>query len=388
LTGTVIHTNLGRATLPASAIDAITIAAQHAITLEYDLTKGRRGDRDAHIEEQLCRLTGAAAATIVNNNAAAVLLVLNSLARGKEVPVSRGELIEIGGSFRMPDIMRSSSCRLREVGTTNRTHRHDYEEAMGPRTGAVMKVHTSNYAIEGFTAGVSERELARLCHDRGVPFIVDLGSGTLVDLRKFNLPHEPTPMDALENGADIVTFSGDKLLGGPQAGIIVGRADLMKKIKRNPIARALRVDKMTVAALAAVLKLYSDPDRLIERLPTFRILARSIDEIREMARRLLPILIARLDGVVDVEIVCCDSQVGSGALPKQRIASAGLGIKARNRRSGSALMELAAAFRALPIPVIGRIQDATFVLDLRCLDDEVAFTDQLSRLLVPTTCAT
>jgi L-seryl-tRNA(Ser) seleniumtransferase len=384
LTGTVIHTNLGRATLPISAVNAITVAAQYPITLEYDLREGRRGDRDVHIEEQLCRLTGADAATIVNNNAAAVLLVLNSLARGKVVPVSRGELIEIGGSFRMPDIMKSSGCRLCEVGTTNRTHLHDYEEAIGPMTGAVMKVHTSNYAIEGFTAGVIEQELACLCHDRGVPFIIDLGSGTLIDLRKFGLPHEPTPMEALKHGADVVTFSGDKLLGGPQAGIIVGRADLIKKIKRNPIRRALRVDKMTVAALSAVLKLYLDPDRLTERLPTLRMLARSIEEIRNIAKRLYPIMVAQLDGVADVETVSCDSQFGSGALPTQRIASVGFGIKPRNRRAGSMLIRLAAAFRALPIPVIGRIQNATLLLDLRCLDDDLAFANQLSQLVLPT----
>jgi L-seryl-tRNA(Ser) seleniumtransferase len=382
LTGTVLHTNLGRAALPEEAIEAVALAARKATNLEFDLATGQRGDRDAHVERLLCDLTGAEAATVVNNNAAAVLLVLNSLANRKEAPVSRGELIEIGGSFRLPDIMARSGCKLREVGTTNRTHLSDYAEAIGPKTGLVMKVHTSNYVIEGFTAGVSEPDLAQLCRDRGVPFVVDLGSGTLVDLRKFGLPHEPTPAESIVNGADLVTFSGDKLLGGPQAGIVVGRADLVKAIKRNPLKRALRVDKMTVAALGAVLRLYSNPERLAHRLPVLRLLARPVEDIRGMAERIRDFVAARLEGVATVETALCASQIGSGALPTREIPSAGLAIRppASARHPGTTLERVARAFRQLPIPVIGRIQSGALILDLRTLEDEAAFVDQLPAL--------
>ena len=371
LTGTVLHTNLGRAVLPDAAIEAIVAAAREPANLEFDLSTGRRGERDAHVERLLCTITGAEAATVVNNNAAAVLLVLNTLARGKEVPTSRGELIEIGGSFRLPDIMARSGCRLREVGTTNRTHLADYADAIGPKTGAVLKAHASNYSIEGFTAAVPEPELAELCRSRGVPFVVDLGSGALVDLRRYGLPQEPTVGETLAHGADIVTFSGDKLLGGPQAGLVVGRADLLAKIRRNPLKRALRVDKLTLAALAALLRLYRDPDRLAERVPTIRILAKPAQAIRAQAERLQPLVQRRLKEIVAV--IDCASQVGSGAAPTQRLASAGLAI-----RPGSA--RLAAAFRALPTPVIGRVQDGAFILDLRCLENEAAFVAQLERL--------
>ena len=382
LTGTVLHTNLGRAALPEEAIEAVTLAARGASNLEYRIEQGKRGDRDDHIEAQLCRITGAEAATIVNNNAAAVMLVLNALALGKEVPTSRGELIEIGGSFRMPDIMARSGCRLVEVGTTNRTHLRDYAGAIGPDTGMVMKVHTSNYVVQGFTAEVPEPDLARLCHEKGIPFAIDLGSGTLVDLERFGLPHEPTPMEAMRHGADVVTFSGDKLLGGPQAGIIVGRKDIVARIKKNPMKRALRCDKMTIAALSAVLRLYADPDRLVARVPTLRMLARSVDEIRGVAERVGPALAAAMGEFATVTDAACDSQIGSGALPTQRIPSAGLAIKPV-AGSGSLLDAIAAAFRALPVPVIGRIQDDAFLLDLRCLEDEDAFTRQLPRLVLP-----
>jgi len=370
LTGTVLHTNLGRSPLPPEAIEAMVEAAAEPVTLEYDLERGRRGERDGHVEPLLCRLTGAEAAVVVNNNAAAVMLMLNALAARKEVPVSRGELVEIGGSFRLPDVMARAGCRLREIGTTNRTHLCDYAQAIGPRTGLVLKVHQSNYAIHGFTAAVGEDALARLCRERGVPLAVDLGSGTLVDLRRFGLPHEPTVQEALAHGADLVSFSGDKLLGGPQAGIIVGRAALIAKLKSNPMKRALRLDKVTLAALAAVLRLYLDPDRLAQRLPALRLLTRKREDIRLQAARVLPHIAASFPGAAVVE---CESEIGSGAQPLERLPSAGIAI-----RPGSAA--LAARFRSLPVPVIGRLEDGMFVLDLRCLGDEAEFISQLERL--------
>jgi L-seryl-tRNA(Ser) seleniumtransferase len=380
LTGTVLHTNLGRALMPRGAAQAVVQAMTRPVNLEYDLEGAGRGERDSHIERRLVRLTGAEAAAVVNNNAAAVFLVLNALAARREVLVSRGELIEIGGAFRIPDIMSRSGCRLREVGTTNRTHARDYTDALGPRTGAIMKVHTSNYAIHGFTASVAEPELAVIARGHGVPLIVDLGSGTLVDLEDYGLPHEPTAREALAAGADVVTFSGDKLLGGPQAGLILGSKALVERIRKNPLKRALRVDKMTLAALDAVLELYARPERLRTELPTLRALTRPATEIEAQARRILPALERALAGKALARVVPCASQIGSGALPVDTLPSAGVSIESAQASRRSAPQAIARAFRALPVPVIGRVREGAFLLDLRCLEEEEEFVAQLAHL--------
>jgi L-seryl-tRNA(Ser) seleniumtransferase len=384
LTGTVLHTNLGRALLPEAAIAAAAETMRSAVTLEFDTGGAARGERDDHVRGLVRELTGAEDASIVNNNAAAVLLVLNTFGAGKEAIVSRGELIEIGGSFRMPDIMARAGAHLVEVGTTNRTHLKDYQQAIGPDTGLILKAHTSNYLIQGFTKSVPESQLSELARAKGIPFIHDLGSGALIDLARYGLRSEPTVRETLAEGADLVTFSGDKLLGGPQAGIVAGKRELVARVAENPMKRAVRLDKVRMAALQATLKLYRDPDRLPETLPTLRHFVRSRGDIAALASRIAGPLARAVGEAHTVAVIDCASQIGSGALPLETLPSAGIAVTPVGRKgAGTRLEALATALRSLPIPVIGRVKDGALILDLRCLEDEAGFLAQLGKLEVP-----
>lgn len=381
LTGTVIHTNLGRALLADAALQQVLLMMAGPNNLEYDLETGGRGDRDSLVEELLCTLTGAEAATVVNNNAAAVLLTIAALARDREVIVSRGELVEIGGAFRMPDVMAAAGAKLVEVGTTNRTHPADYERAIGPNTALLMKVHTSNYAVQGFTAAVDEAPLAVIAHAHGLPLASDLGSGSLIDLAAYGLPREPTPQEKIAAGCDVVSFSGDKLLGGPQAGLIVGSKAAIARIRKFPLKRALRMSKLPLAALEATLRLYLRPERLAQDLPTLRLLTRSAESLRALAAALQPAVAEAVSPRFTVEVVDLLGQIGSGSLPVDRLPSAGLAlVPAQKKGAGRALDELATALRALPLPVVGRIAEDRLLLDLRGLEDPAPFTQQLGAL--------
>jgi len=364
-TGVCLHTNLGRALLPEAAIAAMVEAARHPTALELDLATGRRGHRDALVEDDLRTLTGAEASLVVNNNAAGVLLALAALAAGREVVMSRGELVEIGGSFRLPDVMAASGARLREVGTTNRTHADDYRRAIGSETALLMKVHPSNFAVVGFTATVTLEEVAAIGRDTGNPVIEDLGSGALVDLSTFALPREPIVRDRLAAGADLVLFSGDKLLGGPQSGIVVGRADLVARLAAHPLRRALRPDKTTLAALGATLRLYRDAPDLPAAVPTLRWLTRSIADLETVGRRALPLLSAALGPEYQLAIVETDARVGSGAVPTHAIESRAIAVM----HATSGPDAIAARFRGARPPVVGRIQHDRFLLDLRGVHD-------------------
>jgi L-seryl-tRNA(Ser) seleniumtransferase len=360
-TGVVINTNLGRSPLPPSVLETLSEVAGGYSNLEMDLETGTRGSRYSHVEGLLCRLTGAEAALIVNNCAAAVLLIVDEFARGREVVVSRGQLIEIGGSFRLPEVLTASGARLVEVGTTNKTYLSDYERAIRPETGMLMLSHTSNYRIIGFTAEVDRHELAHLGHERGIVTVEDLGSGLLVDLRRFGVPYEPTVQESVASGVDLVAVSGDKLMGGPQCGIIVGRKDLVARLKKNPMLRALRQDKMAIAALEGTLKLYLQPDRVTAEVPIFAAMARRPDELKGEANRLAERL-APLDGVA-VRVIEGTSSVGGGTLPGVELPTWLVAI----RPKAMSVDALARALRTGEPAVVGRITEDQLLLDPRTL---------------------
>ena len=382
LTGTVLHTNFGRALLPEEAINSVNQIASEPSNLEYDILNNKRGDRDSHIDERLCRLIGAEACTIVNNNAAAVVLVLNSLAKRKEVLISRGELIEIGGSFRLPEIMKSAGCKILEVGTTNRTHFEDFENAIGKKSAMIFKAHKSNFYVEGYTSEVDEKEIVKLSKKNGIPFMIDLGSGSLIDLKYMGITKVQSPADTLAKGVDLITFSGDKLLGGPQCGIIAGRKDLITKIKKNPLKRALRCDKMTIAAFSTLLKLYENPERAKLEIPTLRLLNRKEKDIYEVAEKLYALIKSKISNIAEVKIIKCKSQIGSGSLPVELLPSYGVEISTKNlkRNSNKLLQSISKKFRELPIPVIGRLSKNSLIFDCRCLEDTTLIIKQLEKI--------
>ena len=365
-TGVVLHTNLGRAPISVKVAENLKEVITGYSNLEYDLERGKRGLRYRNLEWILKELTGAEDVCVVNNNAGAVLLVLSALAKGKEVIVSRGELIEIGGSFRIPDVMAQSGAILKEVGTTNKTHLRDYEEAISERTGLLLKVHTSNYKILGFTESVSTEELVELGKRYGIPVYEDLGSGSFIDVRKLGLSYEPTVQDVLKSGVDVVSFSGDKLLGGAQAGIILGKKEFIEKIKKHPLNRALRIDKMTLAVLEATLVYYLDEERALKEIPTWKLLSQPLEVIKKRAGKLLELLKPNLKGKALLELVEDESEVGGGALPLQKLPTYCVAVKPLT----FSLQDLDRRLRSCEVPVIGRIKGEKFLLDMRTVFDE------------------
>lgn len=363
-TGVVIHTNLGRSLLAPSIAQHLSEVSCYYSTLEYDLESGKRGTRYSHVESLLCELTGAEAALVVNNNAAAVMLVLSTLCAGREVVVSRGQLVEIGGAFRVPDVMRASGAELVEVGTTNKTHLKDYAAAIREQTAAVLKVHTSNYRILGFTSEVDIESLSGLCHEKNIPLIEDLGSGSLIDLSQFGLMKEPTVIESMKAGADVVTFSGDKMLGGPQAGIILGRKNWIDAMKKNQLTRALRVDKMTLCALEATLKIYRDPEAVRREIPTVRMLTEQQDSILPRAT-VLQTQIESLGEAYEAALYETASEVGGGSLPLEKLPTWAVSV----RHTQKSTQRVTEALRARRLPIIARVAEDRLIFDLRTVQD-------------------
>ncbi len=365
-TGVVVHTNLGRSVLAEEAAENLLAIATGYSNLEFDLAKGERGSRYSCVEDILCEISGAEAAMVVNNNAAAVLLCLETIAKNRKVVVSRGELVEIGGSFRIPDVMAKSGAILKEVGTTNRTHLKDYIAAIENDTALLLKVHTSNYSVVGFTASVTLKELVEVGAKRQIPVMEDLGSGTFVDFSKYGLSKEPTVQESVSAGADVVTFSGDKLLGGPQAGIIVGKKDIVESVKKNPLTRALRIDKLTLAALESTLRLYRDPEKAVHLIPTLRMLTIPFNLIKKRADKLFRLLAKINNPALSITIVDRSSKAGGGSLPLLDLPSKCIAV----RIEGVSANSLEKSMRDNMPPVIGRIDDDCFLMDLRTIQDE------------------
>jgi len=377
-TGVVVHTNLGRSLLAPEALEHIRQVAERYSNLEYDLAAGRRGSRYTAVEDLICEMTGAEAAMVVNNNASAVLLCLDTVAHGRDVIISRGELVEIGGSFRIPDVMAKSGCHLKEIGTTNRTHPRDFEDAIDEHTGLLLKVHTSNYSIVGFTREVSLAELVDIGRRGGVPVMEDLGSGTLVDFSKYGLHHEPTVQASVKSGADLITFSGDKLLGGPQGGLIVGNREWIERIRSNPLTRALRIDKLTLAALESTLRMYRDEEQAVDRIPTLRMITLDEATVRQKAEQLLEALQGLEQPNLTAELISATSKAGGGSLPLLELPSACVAVTITGMHAG----QVERRMRGHRTPIIGRVENDRFIMDLRTIqDDEIELICRALELL-------